>query len=171
MKKGDAMNQYTLFDEKIPSNNEWTLFVDGAARNNPGPAGAGVVLIKNNILVRKEGFFLGKKTNNQAEYLALLIGLFFLRQYMHADDRVCILSDSQLLVMQLRGVYKIRNPQLQKYHALALTLLHGFHAKIEHVFRIDNEQADAMANEGIDHGLQLPEHFIQFLHDHAIDLA
>src|SRR5689334_14417576 len=54
----------------------WQLFVDGASRNNPGDSGAGVVLAKNNKVVFHDGFFLGKKTNNQAEYLACIIGLF-----------------------------------------------------------------------------------------------
>ncbi|HXW86249.1 MAG TPA: ribonuclease HI family protein [Candidatus Bathyarchaeia archaeon] len=166
------MKQCTIFDEKSPSSgthkDQWVLSVDGAARNNPGPAGAGIVLMKNNALLRKEGFFLGKKTNNQAEYLALLVGLFFARQYMQPADHLLIISDSLLLVRQVQGVFKIRNRHLQEYHTLARSLMTGIHAHIEHVLREKNEEADAMANEGIDHGIQLPEQFIQFLHQHAI---
>src|SRR5579872_1960103 len=92
----------------------WTLFVDGASRNNPGPSGAGMYIEKDGVLVIKDGYFLGIKTNNQAEYLALLLGLFMVAEHMHGKDQLRIISDSQLLVRQLMGVYKVRQPHLQR---------------------------------------------------------
>src|SRR5437867_2256163 len=100
------MKQLGIFCSDVPSDNAnvpvavrayWKLSVDGASRNNPGPAGAGIYLIKNEHVVEASGYALGVKTNNQAEYLALLIGLVYLRQHMEPRDLVLIISDSQLL--------------------------------------------------------------------------
>ena len=148
----------------------WTLYIDGAARNNPGPAGAGIYLLKDNETVSKEGFFLGIKTNNQAEYLALLLGLLFLKQYMHPGDKVRIVSDSELLVKQLNRVYKVRHPALQPMHKLAQTLIEEIGAQIMHVVRSDNVQADKMANYGIDKKKPVPQAFIKMLSSHGISI-
>src|SRR5690349_12915959 len=83
--------------------NHWKLFIDGAARNNPGKAGAGIYILKNDQEVCKEGFYLGVKTNNQAEYAALLVGLYYIKQYIEPHDHLDIISDSQLLVRQFNG--------------------------------------------------------------------
>src|SRR5437868_5008693 len=107
------MKQLDVFESNPSTKNVWTLFVDGASRNNPGPSGAGIYIVKNNILVIKRGYYLGIKTNNQAEYLALLLGLFILMEHREAEDQVRIISDSQLLVRQLVGMYKVRHPHLQ----------------------------------------------------------
>jgi len=73
------MKQLSLFepaqDSKPHSRQTWQLYVDGAARGNPGPAGAGIFIKKGEEVVVKQGFFVGKKTNNQAEYFALILGL------------------------------------------------------------------------------------------------
>src|SRR5436190_19558893 len=98
--------------------NIWSLFIDGAARNNPGPAAAGIYLLKNDILFLKDGYYLGIKTNNQAEYLALVFGLLIVEEHRQVDDQLRIVSDSQLLVRQLMGVYRVKHPHLQPLYAL-----------------------------------------------------
>src|SRR3990172_5810226 len=101
----------------------WKLYIDGAARNNPGPAGAGVYLYKNTRGMIRQGFFLGSRTNNQAEYWALLLGIFYLRQYASVSDKICIFSDSQLLVYQMIGKYRVRNSDLLHMQNGAFELL------------------------------------------------
>ena len=63
----------------------WRLFIDGASKNNPGPAGSGFVLFKNKEIICRQGFYLGTKTNNQAEYYALVLGIFFAKKYMQKN--------------------------------------------------------------------------------------
>jgi len=150
--------------------NYWKLFIDGASRNNPGPAGAGIFLLKNDELVVKKGFSLGLKTNNQAEYLALLIGIFYLKKNMCKEDIAIIISDSQLLVRQMLGEYKVKNPDLRSLFRLSNQLLSGINYNIAHVLRYENKDADKMANVGIDKGKKLPKDFIDVLHDNEIQI-
>lgn len=119
------MKQCDLFGMAINRKNDeqkehhrWLLFVDGASRNNPGPSAAGIYLLKDDLAFEKDGFYLGIKTNNEAEYLALFIGLFFLFEYVQDGDTVHIISDSQLLVRQIMGQYKVKQPHLKLLHAL-----------------------------------------------------
>lgn len=146
----------------------WKLFVDGASRNNPGPSGAGIYIEKDGILEIKEGYYLGVKTNNQAEYLALLFGLFTLKDHVHHDDMVQIISDSQLLVRQLAGVYKVKQPHLQPLHILCKKYIQQLGATVAHVLRDENTQADAMANYGIDCKNIPPKKYIALLKQHDI---
>jgi len=146
----------------------WKLCVDGASRNNPGPSGAGIYIEKNGILYIKDGYYLGIKTNNQAEYLALILGLFMVKEHMSAEDELHIVSDSQLLVRQLLGVYKVRQAHLQPLHALCKHLMQKLNATIVHVLRDENSQADAMANYGLDDKKTLPKHYITSLKHHEI---
>lgn len=149
--------------------NHWQLFVDGAARNNPGPAGAGIYILKNDKSEKKVGFYLGKKTNNQAEYGALLIGLFLLKKMMHEDDHLDIVSDSLLLVRQFQGEYRVKHPELKPLHMLAKQLIEGSHYSITHVLRAHNEIADEMANKGIDDKKPLPQDFLTLLQENDIN--
>ena len=142
----------------------WTLHIDGAARNNPGPAGAGFVLHRGEELVIEAGFYLEEKTNNQAEYLALLIGLFHVKQLLDCDDSLLIVSDSQLLVRQMIGQYKVKNGGLLPLKFLASSELTTVSHSFKHVLRSENKKADRMANEGIDRQIPLPPEFLKFLH-------
>ncbi len=146
----------------------WQLFIDGASRNNPGLAGAGIYLEKDGASVVQESCFLGIKTNNQAEYLALLFGLFFLKQHMGPDDTVYIISDSELLVRQMLGIYKVKNPILKPFYTLALSLLKPVHYTIKHVVRAQNVKADTLANRGVDQKKPLPPAFKRMLSQHEI---
>ena len=83
-----------------------TLYVDGAARGNPGPAGIGIRVEENGKLLREESDYLGKATNNAAEYTALIRGLQLVRKI--GASSVSVISDSELIVRQMNGVYKVK---------------------------------------------------------------
>ena len=129
------------------------VFTDGAARGNPGPAGAGAVVLdgEGRVLARL-GRFLGKQTNNVAEYQGLLLGLRRARQ-MGARE-VEVRADSQLLVRQLQGKYAVKNEVLKRLHEEALALLRSFDRyELLHVPREQNALADEMSNRAIDEQL------------------
>jgi|GEM_PF-476853 len=144
------------------------IYIDGAARNNPGPSGSGISFMKNQEVVFEQGFFIGKRTNNQAEYFALLIASFFAKEYAQKHDKILIYSDSQLLVRQMTGMYKIRDLQLKQMQVVALEMLHGYSVTFCHIYREHNTRADAMANRGIDKKVPLPKKFIDFIGQHGI---
>jgi len=169
------MKQLDLFNNsqqspKIKNASQWTLFVDGASRKNPGPSGAGIYIEKDNVLEIKEGYYLGVKTNNQAEYLAAILGLFMLQEHIKKGDTVRIISDSQLLVRQLIGVYKVKQPHLQPLYSLCKAEMQKIGATIAHVLRDQNSEADAMANHGVDCKIFPPKHYIALLKHHDIVL-
>ena len=126
------------------------VFTDGAARGNPGPAGAGAVILdeEGSVLARL-GRFLGKQTNNVAEYQGLLLGLRRARQ-MGARE-VEVRADSQLLIRQLQGKYAVKNEVLKRLHEEALALLQSFERyELVHIPREQNALADEMSNRAID---------------------
>ncbi|HWE23301.1 MAG TPA: ribonuclease HI family protein [Myxococcales bacterium] len=129
------------------------VFSDGAARGNPGPAGAGaVVLDENGHVLRKLGRFLGKQTNNVAEYEGLLLGLRWARA--HGAREVEVRADSQLLIRQLQGSYAVKNEVLRRLHSEALALLRAFEKyELVHVPREQNSLADEMSNRAINEEL------------------
>lgn len=149
---------------------QWKVYIDGASRNNPGEAGAGIVMIKDNEVVCREGFYLGIKTNNQAEYYALLLCLFFIHQYAHTSDLIRIISDSELLVKQILGTYRIKNEGLKPLFRLAQFLLKPYTIDILHVIREENTQADMLANNGINIEKPVPASFVSLLRQHNIVL-
>lgn len=159
--------QLCIFQSDNKTAPVWKLYIDGAARNNPGPAGAGVVIIKDDQVIFQEGYSLGSKTNNQAEYLALLLGIWNARKYMGAQDHLIIISDSQLMVMQLNGVYRVKDEHLKKLFAVAQKLLVGVSCKVQHVLREQNKSADTMANKGIDENIPVPEEFKKMFEQHC----
>lgn len=172
------MKQLSFFESPSVTDNElshkksdcWKLFVDGAARNNPGPAAAGIYLLKNEQLYTQKGFYLGLKTNNQAEYLALIIGLLLVRHHMQPQDVLLIVSDSQLLVRQFHGAYKVKEPHLKALHVVAQSLVVSLNYSIMHIFREDNVEADAQANYALDHKIALPQDIKELLQRYEITL-
>jgi ribonuclease HI len=125
------------------------VYVDGAARGNPGPAGIGVVIKDGPKLIEEIGAYIGKSTNNIAEYMALVRGLeeVLIRGFRSAS----FYSDSELLVKQLNGEYKVKHENLIPLHYHVLTLVDRMKDfSIKHVTREKNEHADKMANKGID---------------------
>lgn len=140
---------------------EWRLCVDGASRNNPGLAGAGICLLRGEETVVATGYFLGIMTNNQAEYWALILGLEEALQRVGSGDQVIICSDSQLLIRQLLGEYRVKQHELRKLfdrvstqlaHLKQLATVH-----LRHVPREENSCADSWANRGIDEKRPLPD--------------
>ena len=128
----------------------FTLRTDGGARGNPGPAGAGFVLEDpTGAIVRGGGAFLGVATNNVAEYRALILGLGLARSCGVRRLRVC--ADSELVVRQVNGTYRVRNEGLRPRFAQVRALVDGFDSfEIAHVRREHNGAADALANEAMD---------------------
>jgi len=123
---------------------------DGAARGNPGLAGAGVIL-KDEYGHRIEtiGKFLGVTTNNQAEYHALIEGLQAAAR--HAPESVTVQMDSELVVRQMNGQYRVRHPELLPLYAQAVELAASLPSiTFVHVPRERNPGADRVANEAID---------------------
>jgi len=126
------------------------VWSDGAARGNPGPAGAGAVITDpEGRVLERYGRFLGKQTNNYAEYQGLLLGL---QKAMELGAReVGVRADSQLLIRQLEGKYRVRNAGLKPLHEQALKLLRSFEKfDLRHVPREENFNADEMSNRAID---------------------
>jgi ribonuclease HI len=130
-----------------------SLYCDGASRGNPGPSGAGVVLLDHNDdQILQLSCFLDSATNNEAEYQALIRGLEAAGELGLKSLR--IFSDSELVVKQLRGEYKVRNPRLQSLYDMAMSRLKRFEEyAVLHVGRELNQQADRLANDAIDRGL------------------
>jgi len=126
------------------------IYIDGASRGNPGPSGAGAVFLDGNAKpIRRLSHFLGETTNNVAEYLALLYALQdAIRQ---GWTSVRVKTDSELLVRQVNGQYRVRDPQLRLLHDLARHLIEGFaECAIAHIPRSQNVLADQMAGRAAD---------------------
>lgn len=129
-------------------------WIDGGSRGNPGPAGFGVLFETDGGREEIVGF-LGKATNNVAEYAGLIAALT--RAKEAGLDRLEICSDSELLVRQLQGRYKVKAPHLIPMFLHALKLRQGFPTfKIRHVPRAENSLADGLANRAIDERSPLP---------------
>ncbi len=127
------------------------LFVDGGSRGNPGPSGVGVVLKDGDAgtPVHQAGYFLGKMTNNVAEYRGLLRGLEVAAEL--GAQRIAIRSDSQLMVEQVNGRWKVKHANLQPLHAEATALLRRFAWwEMKYVPRDQNKEADGLANRAMD---------------------
>lgn len=127
-----------------------TIFSDGGARGNPGPAAAGVV-IKNEKLetVAAFGKYLGEQTNNHAEYMGLILGLKKAKE-LGATEVDCVM-DSELVTKQMRREYKVREPNLQKLFIEAYNASAAFKkVSFTHTLRAGNKEADKLVNEALD---------------------
>ena len=126
------------------------LRTDGASRGNPGPAAAGVVIeTPSGEIVARGKLYLGVMTNNQAEYRALILGLKAIIHYHPLAVRVYM--DSELIVNQMRGTYKVRHPDLEPLWREARELARALHTvTFDHVPRAQNALADRLANQALD---------------------
>lgn len=134
----------------IAQDQRLVLRTDGASRGNPGHAAAGVVIedTQGNLLARGKKY-LGRLTNNQAEYRALLLGLESIAKYHPAT--VYVYMDSELIVNQMNGRYKVRHNDLIPLYETARQLAAAFPAiSFAHVARAENHLADALANQALD---------------------
>src|SRR2546422_6913817 len=127
---------------------------DGGARGNPGPAGYGVVILdESGRKIASLGEYLGHQTNNFAEYQGLIAALEY--AIKHGAKALKVISDSELLVRQIKGIYKVKNSVLKELHARAKELIAKLDwFSIEHVLRGKNSEADRLANEAMDKGLK-----------------
>lgn len=127
-----------------------TLFADGGSRGNPGPAGAGAVLYDaQGREMAAISRYLGQATNNVAEYTALNLGLAEARRL--GASEITVKMDSELVVRQLQGSYKVKAPGLKPLYNEARRLLQGFRrATVAHVRRELNRRADELANQAMD---------------------
>jgi ribonuclease H / adenosylcobalamin/alpha-ribazole phosphatase len=130
-----------------------TLYADGGARGNPGPAGSGAVLFdENGTVIAERMRSLGHATNNVAEYTALIIGLE--EALRRGIDELDVRMDSLLVVRQMEGRWKIKHPGLKPLALRAGELLARFPKRtIEHIPRELNTHADALVNRAIDEAL------------------
>jgi dinuclear metal center YbgI/SA1388 family protein len=126
------------------------LYTDGGARGNPGPAGIGArLLTAEGTLVDELSDVIGEATNNVAEYEALLAGLELALD--RGVKRLTVFMDSELVVRQLTGQYKVKNADLKALHAEAARRLHGFReVDVKHIRREQNADADRLVNEALD---------------------
>ena len=138
-------------------NNNYTLYTDGGARGNPGPAATGVVVY--DTAGRELGHFstyLGRATNNQAEYQALILGLGRVQKLVGDAHRlgeviVTVLMDSELIVRQLTGEYRVKNRELKPLHAKVEELVAKFgRVTFRHIPREQNSRADKLVNRTLD---------------------
>lgn len=146
------INKKEVKDELVPKVGVWSAYTDGASRGNPGPAGLGFVIKdQNGQTVCSNSEFLGTKTNNEAEYQALIAAL---AELVRLEIREAVIfADSELMVKQMKGQYKVRNLRLQELHKKASALTRNFKSlRFEHIPRAQNAEADSLANEGIDNG-------------------
>jgi len=126
---------------------------DGGARGNPGPAGFGVVIKdESGRKVAALSEYLGHQTNNFAEYQGLIAALEYAIE--HGPKALKLISDSELLVRQIKGIYKVKNATLQDLHGRAKELIAQLEwFSIGHAFREQNQEADRLANEAMDKGM------------------
>jgi ribonuclease HI len=130
--------------------NVLTIHTDGAARGNPGPSAFAYVIARDGAPPIEEHGCLGRMTNNQAEYTALVRALEHAAR-LGTGHQVHILSDSELMVKQMRGEYRVKNEELRDLYEEARTLARRFSAvRFEHVRREQNKRADALCNEALD---------------------
>ena len=127
-----------------------TVNVDGGARGNPGPAAIGVVVRdEDGEIVEAVGETIGKATNNVAEYKALIRGVELAAS--HGATEVELIGDSELIIRQVEGRYKVKNEGMKPLHAEAKKALAGFDKwSVRHVKRAQNADADALVNEALD---------------------
>lgn len=128
---------------------ELIIFADGASRGNPGEAGAGVLILDQaGKIVQERKIYLGNATNNVAEYKALILALQ--KAWQLGATNIRIFMDSELVVRQLQGEYKVRNMNLKPLYEQARDLLNKFaNYSIKFIKRENNKKADKLANEAI----------------------
>ncbi len=128
-------------------NNNYELFTDGAAKGNPGDAGIGFVIKKEGTVIDSHSSYIGKTTNNVAEYTALIEGL---KRLLSLNIKnVNVFSDSELMVKQLNGEYSVKNEKLKTLYNEAVQLIKQFDKfKLSHIPRNQNKEADSLSKQG-----------------------
>ena len=134
-----------------------TVEFDGGSRGNPGPAGIGIVLrAADGTPLITLGRFIGRATNNIAEYQALIVGLQKAQEL--GAKKLLIRGDSELIIKQMKGEYRVRHPELKPLHEEAQALISKFkEARLEHNLRHKNALADKLANLAMDKKKEITE--------------
>ncbi|MDD4938096.1 MAG: ribonuclease HI family protein [Candidatus Shapirobacteria bacterium] len=135
---------------------EINIYTDGGSRGNPGISGYGLVIYdQDKNILYQESKFLGLKTNNEAEYLGLLASLKWIKnnQKLYQINKANFFSDSQLLIRQMQGKYKVKAPNLKDLFIQSLQLLTQINldCQFNHIRREFNLLADKLANQAMDH--------------------
>lgn len=142
------------------------LFCDGGSRGNPGPAASGFVVYKlsekissvEQILtlditdiVIADGVYLGSTTNNQAEWKSVIFGLEKIKEDFGVEENVQVFMDSELVIKQIKGEYKVKHPEMKILHAKFLEVSKNFKkVEFKHILRAYNKQADSLVNQALD---------------------
>jgi ribonuclease HI len=147
-----SSNSSNLFSAPKSAPAAHTAHVDGGARGNPGPAGYGVAIQDaSGHPIAELSEYLGRRTNNYAEYQGLLAALRYATE--HQIKALKVISDSELMVRQMKGIYKVRHPELRKLYDEAQQLVRRLeHFEISHALREHNQTADRLANQAMDRG-------------------
>ncbi|MCM8781427.1 MAG: ribonuclease HI family protein [Candidatus Omnitrophica bacterium] len=125
-----------------------SIYIDGASKGNPGPAGVGVVICEGERILKNISNFIGKTTNNIAEYMALIYALQ--EALILKAENITINTDSQLLYRQIKKEYRVKNPNITNLYKQVMHLLSGFNEfKINFIPRKENRGADKLANKAI----------------------
>lgn len=139
----------TISESKIYPTTEYVLYFDGCSKGNPGPAGIGAVIYKNGVEYWAACKYIGnKRTNNEAEYFALIFGL----QYTLEQDikTLSVCGDSLLVINQVNKIYKVKHPNLAELYEQVVKLVAQFdYIDFKHVFRKENKRADKLSNLGL----------------------
>lgn len=132
----------------------WSIFTDGGSRGNPGKAAGAFVVLNGEEIIFQQGKFLGKRTNNEAEYQAFIFSLTWLLQQKNLPPTLSWFLDSKLVVEQISGRWKIKEDRLRTLQQQGLTLLTtlpvGIVYTITHIPREKNKLADALVNQVLD---------------------
>ena len=129
---------------------EIKVFCDGGSRGNPGPSASGVVITTTNGKILAEYCeYLGIQTNNYAEYSAVLLALRNIEQ-QHLSGKIIFYLDSQLVVRQLNGEYKVKHANIKDLHKQIIEKISDLNISFHHVYREDNKLADAQVNKCLD---------------------
>lgn len=147
---GDKSEIENNVDNKSTYYKELTLYADGGSRGNPGPSASGFALLSEaGEIIVKKGVYLGVTTNNQAEYQSLKLGLQEAKKLQ--AERVKVFMDSQLVIRQMQGIYKVKNRDLWPIYTAIKDLVTTFkHVTFKHVPRELNKIADGAVNEALD---------------------
>jgi ribonuclease HI len=151
---GDVLFEDSLEEQKTTPAHQANI--DGAARGNPGPASYGVIIRDGGgELVAKLKKYIGRMTNNVAEYYALIAALDYAES--HGIRSLRVESDSELMVKQMQGQYKVKSEDLRPLFERAKKMSMGFDSfRIDHIYREQNREADALANEALDETSGVP---------------
>lgn len=153
------LNNSALGNVSLDSS-EVIIFTDGASRGNPGPSGVGIIIKQAGKVILSKGYKIKDCTNNVAEYLALLAAVYLLMIHVPEDsfNEIKICADSELLIKQMRGEYKIKNIRLAEIaSAIRIKIQEiGKPYSFHHVRREFNSLADNMANIGVDQKVTAP---------------